>query len=129
IARQVDMRWELDGANLTVMPDSPFLRTYKVDYVNMSRDATTTVSANSQITSGIAGSAGASGGGGAMQSGGASGNVSVTKVDNKVSNHFWASLERNIKDLLRETDKLLPEGSSETIIERSDQQSTTGTGA
>lgn len=129
IAKQVDMRWELDGANLTVMPDSPFLRTYKVDYVNMSRDATTTVSANSQITSGIAGSAGASGGGGAMQTGGASGNVSVTKVDNKVSNHFWASLERNIKDLLRETDKLLPEGSSETIVERSDQQSTTGTGA
>ena len=129
IAKQVDMRWELDGTNLTVMPDSPFLRTYKVDYVNMSRDATTTVSANSQITSGIAGSAGASGSGGAMQAGGASGNVSVTKVDNKVSNHFWASLERNIKDLLRETDKLLPEGSSETIIERSDQQSTTGTGA
>ena len=129
IAKQVDMRWELDGANLTVMPDSPFLRTYKVDYVNMSRDATTTVSANSQITSGIAGSAGASGGGGSMQASGAAGNVSVTKVDNKVSNHFWASLEKNIKDLLRETDKLLPEGSSETTIERSDQQSTTGTGA
>src|SRR5690606_20490045 len=48
---------------------------------------------------------------------------------NKVSNHFWASLEQNIKDLLRETDKLLPEGSSETIVERSDQQITTGTGA
>lgn len=129
IAKQVDMRWELDGANLAVMPDSPFLRTYKVDYVNMSRDATTTVSANSQITSGIAGSTGASGSSGAMQAGGASGNVSVTKVDNKVSNHFWASLEQNIKDLLRETDKLLPEGSSETIVERSDQQITTGTGA
>ncbi|MDE2600149.1 MAG: pilus (MSHA type) biogenesis protein MshL [Rhodocyclaceae bacterium] len=126
IAKQVDMRWELDGPNLAVMPDTPFLRTYKVDYVNMSRDATTTVSANSQITSGISGAAGASG---MMPAGGASGNVSVTKVDNKVSNHFWESLERNIKDLLRETDKLLPEGSSETVTERTDQQSTTGTGA
>jgi MSHA biogenesis protein MshL len=26
IAKQVDMRWELDGPNLVVMPDSPFLR-------------------------------------------------------------------------------------------------------
>lgn len=130
IARQVDMRWELDGANLAVMPDTPFLRTYKVDYVNMSRDASATVSANSQITSGVAGSSGTSSGtGGSMPAGGAAGNVSVTKVENKTSNRFWESLERNIKDLLRETDKLLPEGSSETIIERSDQQTTTGTGA
>lgn len=124
ISKQVDMRWELDGPNLTVMPDTPFLRIYKVDYVNLSRDATTTVSANSQITSGISSAAG-----GATPAGGAAGNVSITKVDNKSSNHFWESLEKNIKDLLRETDKLLPEGSSDTIIERSDQQSTTGTGS
>ena len=43
IAKQVNMRWELDGPNLAVMPDSPFLRTYKVDYVNMSRDVSGTV--------------------------------------------------------------------------------------
>lgn len=134
IAKQVDMRWELDGSNLAVMPDSPFLRTYKVDYVNMSRDATATISANSQITSGIAGSSGTgaggmSGGGGSAMAGGTSGNVSITRVENKVSHHFWASLEQNIKDLLRETDKILPAGSSETVIERSDMQSTTGTGA
>lgn len=44
-------------------------------------------------------------------------------------NNFWQSLEKNLKDLLRESDKILPEGSSETVIERSDQQATTGTGA
>lgn len=130
IAKQVDMRWELDGSNLAVMPDSPYLRTYKVDYVNLSRDATATISANSQITSGIAGSSGSSGGGSAGAGGaGAAGNVSITRVENKVSHHFWASLEQNIKDLLRETDKIFPTGSSETVIERSDLQSTTGTGA
>lgn len=127
IAKQVDMRWELDGPNLTVMPDTPFLRTYKVDYVNMSRDSSATVSANSQISSGLPGGTGTSNTGGGVA--GASGNISITKVENKVSNHFWESLEKNIKDLLRETDKLLPEGSSETVVERSDQQSTTGTGA
>jgi MSHA biogenesis protein MshL len=35
IAKQVDMRWEIDGPNLIVMPDTPFLRSYKVDYVNI----------------------------------------------------------------------------------------------
>ena len=129
IAKQVDMRWELDGPNLAVMPDNPFLRIYKVDYVNLNRDATTTVSANSQITSGTSGSTSGSAGASSTGVGGTAGNVSITKLENKVSNHFWESLEKNIKDLLRETDKLLPEGSSETIVERVDQQSTTGTGA
>ena len=51
IAKQVDMRFELDGPNLVVMPDSPYLRTYKVDYVNMSRDTTGNVAINTQIAS------------------------------------------------------------------------------
>ena len=38
IAKQVDMRYELDGPNLVVMPDSPYLRIYKIDYVNMQRE-------------------------------------------------------------------------------------------
>ena len=42
IAKQVDMRFELDGPNLVVMPDSPFLKHYKVDYVNMARNVTGT---------------------------------------------------------------------------------------
>jgi general secretion pathway protein D len=31
LSRQVDMRWEIDGPNLSVMPDSPYLRLYKID--------------------------------------------------------------------------------------------------
>ena len=120
IAKQVDMRWEIDGPNLIVMPDSPFLRSYKVDYVNMSRDTTSTVTVSSQISTG--GVAGASGGS-------SSSNNSESKIENKANNRFWETLEKNIKDILRETDKILPEGSSETVIERSDQQATTGTGA
>ncbi|RLJ63744.1 pilus (MSHA type) biogenesis protein MshL [Sulfurisoma sediminicola] len=123
IAKQVDMRWEIDGPNLIVMPDSPFLRNYKVDYVNMSRDLTGTVTINTQIAS----TSTAATTGGAATAGG--GNTSATTVNSKAQNHFWESLEKNVKDLLRETDKTLPEGSSETVVERTDQQSTTGTGA
>ena len=51
IAKQTDMRFELDGPNLVVMPDTPYLRTYKVDYVNMTRDTTGNVAINTQIAS------------------------------------------------------------------------------
>lgn len=122
IAKQVDMRWELDGQNLAVMPDTPFLRTYKVNYVNMSRDVSGTVSINTQIASTSSAATGSTTSGGG-------GNNSTTTVTSKAQNNFWGSIEQNIKDILRETDKILPEGSSETLIERSDQQATTGTGA
>lgn len=99
IAKQVDMRFELDGPNLVVMPDSPYLRTYKVDYVNMSRDTTGNVAINTQIAS-ISPSASGTSAGTAT-----GGNVSSTKVDNLAKNRFWETLEQNIKDILRETDK------------------------
>jgi len=103
ISKQVDMRFELDGPNLVVMPDTPFLRTYKVDYVNMSRDTTGNVAINTQIASISPTAAGGAGAGAAA--GGTSGNVSSTKVDNLAKNRFWETLEQNVKDILRETDK------------------------
>ncbi|MBS3936505.1 MAG: pilus (MSHA type) biogenesis protein MshL, partial [Sulfuritalea sp.] len=123
IAKQADIRWELDGPNLAVMPDTPFLRTYKVDYVNMSRETTGTVTVVTQIASTGVGATAAGGGASAM-----GGNNSLTRIENRAQNRFWETLERNIKDLLRETDKVLPEGSSETVVERQDEQATTGTG-
>jgi general secretion pathway protein D len=126
IAKQVDMRWEMDGANLVVMPDSPYLHTYKVDYVNMSRDTTGSVTVTTQVASTGVGAGSAAGGTGSATGGG--GNNSQTKIENKVQHHFWETLEKNVRDILRETDKILPEGSSETVIERADQQATTGTG-
>ncbi len=121
IAKQVDMRFELDGPNLAVMPDSPFLKHYKVDYVNMARTISATVSANSQIATGATPTGAASPG--------ASGNISSTRIENVSKNQFWEQLEKNIKDILRETDKILPEGSSETVTEQSVNQSATGVAA
>ena len=108
IAKQVDMRWELDGPNLLVMPDTPYLRVYKVDYLNMERTTSGTVGVSSQISGGAAAGAGGAGGGGA--GGGSSSNTSSTTVDNKSSNRFWQTLVENIKDILRETDKVIPAG-------------------
>ena len=121
ISKQVDMRFELDGPNLAVMPDTPFLRTYPVDYINISRDVTGTVSTNTQISTSALSSSNAAASGG--------GNTSRIQIENKSKNRFWESLEKNIKDILHETDKVFPDGSTETITEQSTTQSTTGTGA
>ena len=98
ISKQVDMRYELDGPNLVVLPDVPFLRNYKIDYVNVSRDTSSKVSIATQIST-----TGATAGGG----GGTGDNNSTTSVSNTSNNRFWATLVENIKDTLRETDKLL----------------------
>jgi general secretion pathway protein D len=128
IAKQVDLRYEMRDSTLVVMPDTPFLRNYKVDYVNMARDASATVAIATQIQGG--GGTAATGLTGAAPVGGlGQGNVSNTSLNNTAKNRFWETLVQNIKDLLRETDKLLPEGSYETAVEQDSVQSTTGTGA
>ncbi|PKO44108.1 MAG: type II and III secretion system protein [Betaproteobacteria bacterium HGW-Betaproteobacteria-4] len=125
ISKQVDMRFELDGPNLAAMPDSPFLKHYKVDYVNMARNVTGTVSTNTQIATGTSGGTGSS----SAPSTSGGGNISNTRIENTSRNQFWESLEKNIKDILRETDKVFPEGSSETVIEKSTAQTSTGAAA
>ncbi len=106
ISRQVDMRFELDGESLVVMPDTPFLRTYKVDYVLMNRDTTGTVSVATQIASAGTGSVGNQDTTGAQ--GDRAGNSSATRIENSARNRFWETLIQNVKDILRETDKVLP---------------------
>ena len=105
ISKQVDMRWEFDPPNLIVMPDSPFLRIYKIDYVNIERTSTGTVGISSQIS----GTGGASGGG---APGGGGGNNSSTTLTNKSSNKFWETLVKNVEEILHETDKIIPTGNT-----------------
>jgi MSHA biogenesis protein MshL len=105
LSRQIDMRWEIDGPNLSVMPDSPYLRLYKIDYVNMERDTTETVAVTGQISSGPSGGAS---GGSAGGTGGA--NTSSVSIRNTSNNKFWVTLVTNVQDLLHETDKVLPQG-------------------
>ena len=117
IARQIDMRYELDNGTLTVMPDTPYLHSYKIDYVNMARDSDGAMSNATQVGSGSAASAGGSGG-----------NNSSLTIKNLSKNHFWETLTQNIKDILHETDKVLPAGSSETSVQQTRAASSTGTG-
>ncbi|TAK85944.1 MAG: type II and III secretion system protein [Betaproteobacteria bacterium] len=101
IARQVDMRYEIRDNTIVVVPDSPYLRTYRVDYLNMARDTQSDVTLSTSIGgSAVAGAGAAAGtpaGGGTQQT-----------IKIRSNNHFWETLIGNIKDILRETDKVLP---------------------
>jgi general secretion pathway protein D len=123
MAKQIDMRWETDGQTITVMPDTPFLRNYRVDYVKMSRDVNETVGIATQVISGSVGT-----GTGGAATGGSTNNSTLT-VTNLSRHRFWETLEKNIRDMLRETDKLLPEGSSETFVQNRGQGAVASTQA
>jgi general secretion pathway protein D len=105
ISKQVDMRYELDGQTLLVQPDSPYLKTYKVDYVNMTRDSSNTVKLATQIATTGSSPAGSGGSG-------AGDNNSSTSITSTSNNRFWPTLVANIQDILRETDKVMPETGS-----------------
>ena len=97
ISRQVNMRYTVEGKTIVIGPDSPFLKTYKVAYVNMTRDTTSSTSVSSQISSG-----GSTSGAGQAPSGG----TSSTAVTSTSKNNFWEILHDNVQSILTSTRKL-----------------------
>ena len=92
VSKQVDMRYELENGTLSVMPDKPFLKTYKIDFINMSRSTKSSNSTTGQINSGSAG-AGA-------------GNAASTITTSETKNDLMDSLIKNVTDIILEEDKL-----------------------
>jgi MSHA biogenesis protein MshL len=97
IARQVDMRFEIDGQNLVVMRDAPYLRSYKIDYLSANRNVSMRSIASTQF-----GATGPTAGGTATTGTGGS-----TTIDVTAQNHLWESIVQNVREILRETDKLV----------------------
>jgi MSHA biogenesis protein MshL len=99
LSKQVDLTYKIQENVLIITPDQPVLRTYAVDYVNMSRDSTGFIGAAAEISSagqGAASDASSSAGGN---------NSSRTAISSESKSHFWDTLEKNIRDILAETDK------------------------
>lgn len=107
LSKQVDLTYKIEGNVLSISPDMPVLRTYKVDYVNMSRDTTGFIGVAAEISgTGRSASTGTSGASTSTSGGsGASSNSSRTQVSSISKHHFWETLIQNIKDILAETDK------------------------
>jgi MSHA biogenesis protein MshL len=89
VARQVDLRYDINGKNLSIQPDLPYLRNYRIDYPNIQRESKSAIGSSSSV---------------------GGGSTSSSSIDNTSSNRFWETLKANLTDLLRETDKIIPEG-------------------
>jgi general secretion pathway protein D len=99
VSKQVNMRYRLESNTIIVSPDAPYVKTYRVNYVNMSRETTSSVG----VTGEISASGGAAGAGGAGGGGGASGGGSSTTVRTTSKNDFWEQLRENIRSILNST--------------------------
>ncbi|MEN9457156.1 MAG: hypothetical protein RL210_2675, partial [Pseudomonadota bacterium] len=75
VAAQVDLRYELKERSLQVLPDEPFLKTYRIDYVNMARTSKSSVNIATSISS-TGGTVAGSGGAGGASAGGEAGSNS-----------------------------------------------------
>ena len=98
IARQANLRYELNGKTVSIMPDTPFVKTYSVNYVNVARLTTSSVGVAAQIASTGGGSIGTGAG-----STGAAGNSSTTTVASQSNNDLWMVLAENIRTMLAGT--------------------------
>ncbi|NOT14992.1 MAG: pilus (MSHA type) biogenesis protein MshL [Methylotenera sp.] len=107
LSKQVDLTYKIQGNVLTIAPDRPVLRTYKIDYVNMSRDTTGFIGAAAEISS--TGQSASTGTGGSttttISNGNGASNSSRTSVTSDSKHHLWENLVKNLKELLAETDK------------------------
>lgn len=104
VARQVDLRYEMQGRNLSILPDTPYLRNYRVDYPNIQRDSSISISTSTNVASTGGGPGGGGGGGGS--------NASTSEITSKSNNRFWETLVGNVRDMMRETDRVVPETSA-----------------
>ncbi len=110
MSRQSDFRWRFEDSNtLVVEPDMPFVRTYRVDYVNVERSAATGLNVSTALSS-VGGTEGGSSGGGA--------NNSTSSLNQNSSNSFWPTLEANLRSMLGESGSAEGGGSSAVVSNR-----------
>lgn len=107
IASQVDLLYKIEGTNLSIRPDTPYLNIYKVGYVNIARESSNEMTLATQIISSVdrinisqTGGTGGSSGSASASASGSGENNSTTKIKNVSNNYFWQTLSNNIHAIL-----------------------------
>lgn len=95
VSRQVPLRYTMEENTLSIVPDTPYLKTYRINYVNVARSTASSIGVAAQL---------ATPGGADTMSGaagtGTSGNSSNTLVTSQSNNNFWEMLERNVRAII-----------------------------
>ena len=86
IAHQVRLRYEMRDDTLLILPDRPFLRVYKLDYVNVARETTSDTRTSTAV---------------ATPAGGSAGNVSATQVANVSHTRVWETITAALREIVR----------------------------
>ena len=105
IANQANIRYRNEGKTIIVLPDTPYFKTYRMNYVNVNRNSKATVGVDGDITTATVGE----------ESGGAQSQGSSTTIDSKSEADFWGLLRDNIGSILAATTAL-----SETPVRNPD---------
>ncbi len=92
LTKQVNLRYRTEGNTIIVSPDLAYVKTYRVNYVNMTRDTTSNIGVSGEIstTSGTGTNSTTTSG-------------SNTTVRSTSSNNFWIELRDNIRGILNST--------------------------
>ena len=102
IESQSGIRYFIEDDTLKVMADTPYLKTYNIEYLNISRSSAGNVSVSTEIgatSTGISNTGGGAGGAGGGSSSG-SDNKASSKIENKSVNEFWTTITQNIVAIL-----------------------------
>ena len=92
ISKQVSLRYHIEGGAFIVSPDTAYMKTYRIPYVNMSRDTTSSIGISGEITTG---------GSSATAQGAGGGSSTVVRTTSK--NDFWTVMTENIRAILSST--------------------------
>ena len=87
ISRQLAIRYERRDGVLVIEQDTPVLRSYQVDYVNVVRDVRSSSSTATQVAAGGEGSA-------------SIGNNSSTDIDSLSGNRFWERITAAVRGIV-----------------------------
>ncbi|WP_160162730.1 pilus (MSHA type) biogenesis protein MshL [Magnetococcus marinus] len=101
IAKQVNMRYEINGDTIQVYPDKAFLKIYQVDYVNIVRSSKTTNKISTQLDTNSAMDP--------AMAGKEVPNQSDMTLTTDFKNDFWASLTANITAIVSQGQASAPE--------------------
>ncbi len=103
IAEQTDIVYSFKAGALIIKKDTPVLRTYEVNYLNIERSSKGKVSISTEI--GTAGGGIKQAGSSSGSGGRSSGNKASTEVINEAKNQFWDTLAKNIAGILDDNAK------------------------
>ncbi len=103
ISRQLSVRYENHDNTLVIIPDSPFLRTYRIDYVNVTRNSKGNIGASSSI--GAEGSTTFS-------------NTSTSDISSTINYQFWETLQATLDELVRPAIGEVDTGQQRVIVNR-----------